>query len=100
MASIDFEQEVLITLAAAARKVPGRVPGKPVHTATLARWATRGVNGRQLETLKIGGRLFTSVEALSRFVSALNTSPQHENHEVRPTSRKTTRRSLVRKGLA
>ncbi|MEL7484628.1 MAG: DUF1580 domain-containing protein, partial [Planctomycetota bacterium] len=71
MTSIDFEHEELITLAAAARKVPGRVPGKPVHTATLARWATRGVGGRRLETLKIGGRLFTSVEALSRFVSGL-----------------------------
>ena len=72
MANINFEQEQLLTLAEAAKRVPGRTPGKPIHTATVARWATRGVRGNRLETLRIGGRLFTSVEALARFVQGMN----------------------------
>ena len=32
------------------------------------RWRLRGIRGVKLETIKIGGRRFTSAEALARFI--------------------------------
>jgi hypothetical protein len=60
---IDIERESLITLAEASRLLPGRP-----SAATLWRWRNRGVaGGRKLETVVIGGRPYTSREALARF---------------------------------
>jgi hypothetical protein len=36
------------------------------------RWALRGVDGVKLESFKIGGRRYTTAEALDRFVARLN----------------------------
>jgi hypothetical protein len=49
----------------------GYVPLRP-HYSTLKRWAYEGINGVVLETLKIGRRRFTSLQALERFVERLN----------------------------
>jgi hypothetical protein len=51
--------------------------GKPVHYATIYRLMNRGLEtpdgGRaHLEHLRVGGKLVTSVEAISRFVAATN----------------------------
>lgn len=58
---IDSKEE-LITLANARTLLPGR-PSIP----TLWRWRSRGVRGRVLESVVIGGRVYTSREALRRF---------------------------------
>jgi hypothetical protein len=58
---IDLTSEDLIAFSEAAKHVPGRP-----HLSTLHRWARR--RHRALETIKVGGRIFTSVEAVSRFV--------------------------------
>jgi hypothetical protein len=55
--------------------VPSFRPGKKTHVATIFRWAQHGVRGVRLESVRFGGRLVTSVEALSRFVEALSTAP-------------------------
>jgi hypothetical protein len=47
------------------------LPGKP-HCATIARWALKGRKGVRLESVVIGSRRFTSVEAIERFVARLN----------------------------
>ena len=44
--------------------VPKRLPGRP-HISTVYRW----MNSGKLESLMIGGRRWTSVEAISRFVT-------------------------------
>jgi hypothetical protein len=62
---VDIEHESLIMLAQASREIPGRP-----HLTTLHRWRLAGIAGVKLETLKIGGRRFTSREALSRFFAA------------------------------
>jgi len=46
-----------------------RLPGHP-DLSTLFRWRQKGVRGVRLDTIVCGGRRFTSVEALERFVSA------------------------------
>ncbi len=64
--------EKLYTLAQA----PGLLPRvgtrkKRISACTLWRWATKGVRGCRLETLLLGGRYFTTAEALDRFGHAV-----------------------------
>jgi hypothetical protein len=86
---IDIETEGLLTLAAAAGRVPGR-NGKKCSLPTLYRWCYRGVClGRSrvcLESIVIGGRRYTSHEALSRFVSRLNPPSEDAPSEAIPRS--------------
>jgi hypothetical protein len=68
-----------IGLGEAARLFERRA-GKPVHTATLTRWAAKGVRAPdgsrvRLEAVWIGNALFTSRAALVRFVESQQPSP-------------------------
>jgi len=66
-ASLQILTEDVLTLNQAARELPTRT-----HLSTVYRWAKRGVNGRKLETLKVGSQFITSRQALTRFLLALN----------------------------
>ena len=74
--------------------IPGR-GGKPVHMVTLSLWYRRGVRGVRLETLMVGGRRCTSLEALSRFYQAVSqaksTHPSHGAVAVARTQREAKR---------
>ena len=59
---IDISTENLITISEAARRLPGRVA-----FSTIWRWALQGVRCVRLETTVIGGRRYTSIEAMQRF---------------------------------
>ena len=59
---IDVNAEDLMTLT----KVTQEVPCRP-SLSTIWRWHARGVNGIRLETIILGGRRYTSREALQRF---------------------------------
>jgi hypothetical protein len=66
---IDLNEE-LIPLSQAARHFPAPAPP---HVGTVVRWALKGV-GRdrvKLETVKVGGRRFTSRAAILRFLVRL-----------------------------
>ena len=64
---IDIRNEHLVTLAEGARNVPP----SGVAVSTLWRWKTKGVRGVRLEAALIGGRWYTSSEAVDRFLGAL-----------------------------
>lgn len=66
--------ESIMTFSEAARTLP-RIDGKRVHASTIWRWAQRGIRGIRLETRRVGGRFFTSREALERFTRALAELP-------------------------
>jgi Protein of unknown function (DUF1580) len=75
--SLHSTTETLRPFAEAAGRLPSLRGGKPVHPATVWRWASRGVRGRdgslvRLEAIKIGGTCCTSDEALARFFRALS----------------------------
>jgi hypothetical protein len=58
-------------------RLPALRGGQPPSPATLWRWAARGLRDRtgqlvRLETLRVGGTLATSDEALARFFEALS----------------------------
>lgn len=80
---IDIEQETLLTLSAAAKRLPHGRAGKPVHVATLHRWAAPGgLQGVRLETIKIGGVRYTSVEALERFIQLCSADYAHQKPQT------------------
>lgn len=72
---MSLQLDDLITLKQVAARFPGR-DGKRLHTGTIWRWCSRGVNvhGRRvvLESLRVGGRRFVTQEALTDFVEALS----------------------------
>jgi hypothetical protein len=71
---IDITLENLIRLSEVPKLpfMPPTKDGKKIALATIYRWAMGGTGGVKLETLKVGGTLCTSVEALQRFFDALS----------------------------
>lgn len=69
---IDPQSETLLTFSQAARIIPSSRNGKKTASSTLFRWATRGLQGVRLESIKVGGARRTSKEALTRFYRALS----------------------------
>mgnify|MGYP001051795030 FL=1 len=53
--AIDFQNETLCSIKEAAKLFPGRP-----HIATVWRYVHHGVHGQRLETIKVGGKRFTS----------------------------------------
>jgi hypothetical protein len=64
---IDTTDKGLVPLRQAGIDLAGS-PGP----ATLFGWANRGVRGVRLESCRIGGRRFTTLAALRRFLDAVN----------------------------
>lgn len=77
-----IQNETVLSFQAAS----DAVPGKP-HVSTLHRWANEGLGGVRLEAFKLGGRRFTTLEALHRFFEKTNPGPR----PVPPPSRRTAR---------
>lgn len=86
---IDITSEKLLTLPEAAALLPGRP-----SVATLWRWRTKGARGRRLESVVLGGKVFTSAEAIQRFA-------RHEGGADTPTIRTPpAREAAIRKAEA
>lgn len=66
-------RETLLTLTQAA----ATLPNKP-HASTIHRWRLNGVRGIRLETIMVGGRRYTSREALERFSARLTAAADGE----------------------
>ncbi len=76
---ISLQSETILPLSQAAKCLPGRsAAGRPPHVATLYRWASRGICGVRLETLRLGGGLVTSAEALQRFAERVTATRDHD----------------------
>lgn len=70
---INADTEQLIPFVDAPEVIPGHPDLSQVY-----RWAMRGLRGVKLEFIRIGGRRFTSKEALNRFYAALTEADQRE----------------------
>lgn len=62
---IDVQTETILTAKQACAAFP-----KHVSLPTLWRWMLKGTRGVVLESIRIGGRRYTSAEACSRFIQA------------------------------
>ena len=78
---IDFTVEEPIPIQAA----PSHIPGRPALSTTW-RWILVGIRGRILESGMIGGRRYTSREAIRRFLSADDSTDPHVS--VSPSHRR------------
>ena len=67
---IDLSKESLLTVKDARKELPGRP-----SINTIYRWFWKGVRGIKLESVRVGGRVFTSKEACCRFVKASSQVP-------------------------
>ncbi len=77
---IDIQNETLVPVC----KIPSHVPGRP-HLATCWRWIQRGCRSVKLETLLIGGKRYTSLEALQRFAERTTAAADGDSPEVAST---------------
>lgn len=69
---IDMASETLIAFRDVPKRLPRRPNGKAIHFSVVYRWAQKGLkSGIVLESLKIGGTTYTSLEALQRFADAI-----------------------------
>ncbi len=85
---IEISSETLIPIREAPRHLPPRPNGKRVHISACYRWISRGVRGIILESIRIGGTTYTSIEALQRFADRLS-----ERDPTLPSSAHSTTRT-------
>lgn len=65
--------EDVLTLTEARRELAS-VTGKRPDKATMTRWIHRGVGGTKLEAVRLGMQLFTSRQAITRFIQSRTSS--------------------------
>lgn len=87
---IDIQNETPVQFSDA----PKHVPGRP-HIATIHRWRLRGVRGVKLESALVGGKRFTTLEAIERFIDATTAAADGEP-APRAESNKARERRLAR----
>lgn len=61
--------EDVLTLQEARTEI-ANVTGRRVDKTTLYRWTLRGVAGVKLEHIRLGDRILTSRQAITRFITA------------------------------
>lgn len=91
---IELHKEQLLSLTDATKSLPP-IDGKRPHVSTLWRWCRRGLRGVRLEHVRIGHRVCTSTDALSRFVNRLaeaEPAPRPRDPEPEPKIRTPERR--------
>lgn len=70
---IDLNAEQLVAVV----EIPKHIPGHRPHVSTCWRWIQRGIRDIRLETLLVGGKRYTSVEAIQRFIERTTTADSH-----------------------
>jgi len=92
---IDLTKEQLITFKEATRILPKRPNGRHLHISAIYRWATKGTRGIVLESLRLGGRSYTTIQALQRYGDRL-ASAGKESVSNTPRFRSRTREVQAR----
>lgn len=82
--------ERLLSLSEAAKALPHRP-----SVSTIWRWCRRGLRGSRLEYVRLGGRVFTSEEALRRFGAAMAASDHGNKPQNGPGKRRRTRAEIA-----
>lgn len=82
---LDFTNEEPIAISAA----PAHIPTRPALNTTW-RWVLKGIRGRKLESGMIGGRRYTTREAIARFLA-----PRESELQTTAVSRSQRKRQSV-----
>lgn len=86
MLGIDITRETVVDLNDVARRLR-------VHIKTVRGWGKR-LNGRRLETVKLGGKIVTSLEALQRFAISNGPGGAGDSKSPRPRPKPDSARCL------
>ena len=65
-----WSDEQAVFLSDLPRHLPRTAAGQRVHVSSGYRWRSAGLNGIRLRSFKIGSRLATTTEELTRFFEA------------------------------
>ncbi len=83
---IDIRNDEMLTL----REATTRIPGRP-HISTVFRWTA----DRKLDSIKVGGRRWTSAEAIDLFIDKCNgqesSEPTQRTKQIGDASRELER---------
>lgn len=82
---IDIQAETLIPVNSKTAQAFEQLSLPRPSVCTLWRWRNKGVRGRKLESVTIGGRVYTSIEAIARFAEY---SGGHSAAPLRTSSRR------------
>ena len=63
---VEFNKDKLVLLSEASAFLPMRNQ-KPVHSSTLHRWRSHGINGVRLHCFRIGAIWYTTKAAIEQF---------------------------------
>jgi len=89
MSEIELETQDLLSITQAASRIPGRP-----HVATVHRWVHSGLQGVRLDSWKVGGKRFTSIEAIERFIAA--TTALSNGDSLQPRTRRVQEQAVSR----
>jgi hypothetical protein len=81
---IDAKNDRLIPISEIAKENP--LLGY-VSNVTWWRWATKGVHGVRLETLRLGRALFTTDDAIARFIASCSETTATKDSQRTPAPR-------------
>jgi Protein of unknown function (DUF1580) len=77
---ININHEQVLPVNKVPAYLQSRGLGKRVSVGTVYRWMIAGVGGVRLETVRIGGQMVTSAEAIQRWVEAR----EEATHKIHP----------------
>jgi hypothetical protein len=84
----DHDPDRLIPLRDVPRLLPKTTQGKRIHISAVYRWVQRGVGGRRLGTLKIGGTRYTTPRYLEAFTQRDGDSKEESRRKTEQQKRR------------
>jgi hypothetical protein len=107
---IDLATETKIPLSVAAAETPPERGGEKTHISTIIRWIIKGAKAPDgtrvhLEAIRLGGRWFTTRQAIQRFAERLtpriddNPAPTPRTHSDRTRASERAGAELDRLGI-
>ncbi len=80
---IDIEIEKLLAFGRAAALIE-KLGGQRPSVKAIGRWGGKGIKGVVLDTIWIGGRRYTSEQAIHRFISAVSAARNSKPDSISP----------------
>ena len=85
---VEFNKDKLVLLSEASAFLPMRNQ-KPVHSSTLHRWRSHGINGVRLHCFRIGAIWYTTKAAIEQFCNPAEIVQQPLKRSADPTHSQT-----------
>ena len=80
----ELKRQRVLTLSQAAALI-GNYLGRKPSISTCWRWALKGVRGSKLESIRVGGKVYTTEPAIRTFITTLSTDTKFVEPEVTDT---------------